>query len=684
MSVSPPIELVGWALDLLRLGGWPTTTENLTAVVAWARAEGGHNVNNAAWNPLNTTKPMPGAGNTGSQGNIKVYVSRAQGLEATVATIRLNYYTAVVAALRAGNNAVAVCTAVGASPWGTHAHTSAGAGCVDLIPSARRQVAASGSGSSGGGSGGAFGTLGDAVAGALAGAFGTSSSTPGSIAAHTSAGGALAGPAPDRNLPSLPAVGVGLANVQLTGKGLWADVEDAVIAGRLSTSSSETTLLELTLEDPGHMILASRVLDADTFVLWGDLTVQLATLEATAGSSGRGGLVAGFSAADVNTLRERKGPILLANTSTSELVAVMAHTVGLKVVAQQTHQRAALWVLGYRPDPPKTVDPVTGEETTDPNAAAGQEAETWWDAIARFAKEEGFLAFECAGVLYYGKPSWLIKTLPVRAVAYDPVGDNGTRGLLACTARRTYPETTGAIATVELSLTLDAELLGDGRGWLPGTALELTGLPTFDGRYMVTALDVDVVAGTAELTAATPIDPPAEGPPDPPNTGQDGAVDTSIDPDATASPVGSPSANAGGWFHPLAGKGKWGHDFAEKGHTGADGKPHTHAGVDITVAVGTPVYAAKAGRLVSYEGGHGGYGNLISIDHAGGFQTRYAHVSRFARHVKGDEVRAGELIGYSGGKRGAAGAGNSTGPHLHFEVRLNGKAVNPDTYYPGQ
>lgn len=98
-----------------------------------------------------------------------------------------------------------------------------------------------------------------------------------------------------------------------------------------------------------------------------------------------------------------------------------------------------------------------------------------------------------------------------------------------------------------------------------------------------------------------------------------------------------------------------------------------HAGVDWAAPTGTPVYAAYAGT-VSSAGVAGGYGNLVRLDHPGGRQTRYAHLSRFAEGLTvGKQVAAGELIGYVGT------TGNSTGPHLHFEVRVGEAPVDPLT-----
>lgn len=94
-----------------------------------------------------------------------------------------------------------------------------------------------------------------------------------------------------------------------------------------------------------------------------------------------------------------------------------------------------------------------------------------------------------------------------------------------------------------------------------------------------------------------------------------------------------------------------------------------HAGVDWAAPTGTPVVAAFAGR-VDFAGDGGGYGNLVKIAHPGGFETRYAHLSKFAT-TQGKDVAAGELIGYIGT------TGLSTGPHLHFELRQRGEALDP-------
>lgn len=94
-----------------------------------------------------------------------------------------------------------------------------------------------------------------------------------------------------------------------------------------------------------------------------------------------------------------------------------------------------------------------------------------------------------------------------------------------------------------------------------------------------------------------------------------------------------------------------------------------HRGVDLALAQGSPIYAADSGT-VYFAGDGGGYGNLVKVDHGNGMQTYYAHCSSLLV-TSGQKVSRGEKIALTGS------TGNSTGPHLHFEVIINGKCIDP-------
>lgn len=101
-------------------------------------------------------------------------------------------------------------------------------------------------------------------------------------------------------------------------------------------------------------------------------------------------------------------------------------------------------------------------------------------------------------------------------------------------------------------------------------------------------------------------------------------------------------------------------------------RDHTHQGLDIAAPTGTKIKAAASGTI-SYSGEKGGYGNLIIIDHGNGITTYYGHCSRLIAKV-GEKVDAGDIIAEVGS------TGNSTGSHLHLEIRKNGIYVNPTNY----
>lgn len=99
------------------------------------------------------------------------------------------------------------------------------------------------------------------------------------------------------------------------------------------------------------------------------------------------------------------------------------------------------------------------------------------------------------------------------------------------------------------------------------------------------------------------------------------------------------------------------------------GRGAMHTGLDFRAGYGSPIHAAAKGRI-SFVGQRAGYGKVVEISHGNGLMTRYAHMSAFRARV-GQKVAAGAVIGAIGS------SGRSTGPHLHFEVRINDRAVNP-------
>lgn len=102
--------------------------------------------------------------------------------------------------------------------------------------------------------------------------------------------------------------------------------------------------------------------------------------------------------------------------------------------------------------------------------------------------------------------------------------------------------------------------------------------------------------------------------------------------------------------------------------------PRMHSGLDFTAPVGTPIFSTGKGKVVAVEFNGGGYGNHVIIDHGYGYQSHYAHMSRFNCKV-GQEVNRGDMIGFVGN------TGKSTGPHLHYEIIYNGEKIDPVHFF---
>lgn len=224
----------------------------------------------------------------------------------------------------------------------------------------------------------------------------------------------------------------------------------------------------------------------------------------------------------------------------------------------------------------------------------------------------------------------------------------------------------------------------------PGITIQLNDLGPATGKYLVAGFKRSLMGinGTCSLTIPQPELP------EPKSSDADLSIEDTFEPglvtDGTDSGGGTgttPSDRAliTDAFGNIAGIKTWvwptnGHRITGKYGTHRDKpKPHTHAGVDIGVHKGSPVYAAGKG-VVTYVGYKGGAtGNLIVIKHDGGLTSLYMHVYSFNCY-QGQSVQAGDNIGKSGGHPGDPGAGDSQGDHLHFQMNLNGKPVDPAKY----
>lgn len=135
----------------------------------------------------------------------------------------------------------------------------------------------------------------------------------------------------------------------------------------------------------------------------------------------------------------------------------------------------------------------------------------------------------------------------------------------------------------------------------------------------------------------------------------------------TSSKTSSAKANLGiSLIRPISGT------ITSRFGAGSSIRRSSHTGLDISAPTGTSIKAAASGT-VTFSGYKGSYGNMIVISHGNGVQTYYAHCSKLYAKV-GQQVSQGQSIAAVGS------TGNSTGPHLHLEVRVNGVAYNPQNY----
>lgn len=146
----------------------------------------------------------------------------------------------------------------------------------------------------------------------------------------------------------------------------------------------------------------------------------------------------------------------------------------------------------------------------------------------------------------------------------------------------------------------------------------------------------------------------------------------SVNMNSGSPPVFPPSGMQGGSVMPVQGKVTSGFGPRNAPMAGASSN---HKGMDIAASMGTPIRAARSG-VVKFAGQQRGYGNTVIVDHGNGQETLYAHASKLLARV-GQQIGAGDIVGAVGS------TGNSTGPHLHFEVRYGGQAINPQGFLNG-
>lgn len=278
-----------------------------------------------------------------------------------------------------------------------------------------------------------------------------------------------------------------LGKLIVMGGRLRADIAEAVTSASLSLSSSEVTQLTLTIVDNDFDVLRSGLFSAGTPTKRGSrcdyagLDLEVRAIEIAARGTDNVLTITARSVGAGNARRKR-GAHVRRNLTPTQYVALGAKACGLKFTGQPSAKRKS---IGRKKD------------------------ETEWDTWQRLAQELGYVCFEAAGRVYFGKPTWLIDKTETIRVAW--------KGRRTGDAIDELPNCRRSGDDAKRAAQVSAKLRGDlGEDALPGMRFVLDGVPTFDGAYMVDSVTLDLAEGTAAaVSASTPINPKPQPPPKP-------------------------------------------------------------------------------------------------------------------------------------------------------------------------
>lgn len=310
--------------------------------------------------------------------------------------------------------------------------------------------------------------------------------------------------------------------------------------------------------------------------------------------------------------------------------------------------------------------PVDIETGADPiiELATPDDANVW-EALGQIASEVGWRRLVVANRLLIGSEEWLASRTPPIAIR----------------------EGAGGVDRIEFDFLVGedssrASVTCDAKTWAapPSQAVEITGLGPASGVWLVTGVSRKLGSTQARVELGRVQSPLAEPVPPPPPENYDDSGLPTYDPgtggvttpgvsDLPAVQTGAVSAD--GWIWPMPGRIASG--FGPRKSPGGIGSKN-HAGIDIAGPTGTPIVAMKGGT-VTVAGTAGGYGNAVYIDHGGGLFSRYGHMQRVLC-TRGQRVAQGQTIGL------CDSTGNSTGPHVHAEIRPGDVAQDPLKFLP--
>lgn len=425
-------------------------------------------------------------------------------------------------------------------------------------------------------------------------------------------------------------------DMMVMGSKVKSNIKDLVLTSEFSGGIGATTELDIKVLDADQKLLKSNVFKKGNAVSYMDFPMVISVVS-TSAVSGQPALQVQARAKGVHDLKNRRGEKVMTKKSASEFVIAECKAVGMDYIVQGSTRRTS----------------VSRDVPQEDEKYETEEHPSSWTTFKRLANEEGFIVAECANVLYFCKPTWLIKkTSPVPVkVTYKGRESEAPLNYPKCRSSLDSKKTT---VNVELPITRSHQSR-------VGRCLKLSGVPFYDGNYIISNFNYSLSGKTTALsiTAETPIDPEAN----PPRKPQDAST-----------------ATGASRFDTLVGGGGFSKPLASLSVTARFGQPGSwaagrHTGVDYRASTGTPVYAVYDGVTVSPTWGSE-YGNHVVLETQFG-RWGYCHLSRIAVPV-GTQVKSGQLLGYAGN------TGRSFGPHLHLELRRSPFAYNNVVHDPTQ
>lgn len=268
-----------------------------------------------------------------------------------------------------------------------------------------------------------------------------------------------------------------LGKLVVLGRTYTRDLERATLSGSVSLSRTEISQLDLIVADPTDRYLRSRLFELGGQIDYDDLLLAVAALE-TATQDGVNVLKVTGRSWRAQRMRKRTGKLVERNTSPTSYMHRRARDAGYKFLGEPSAKR-------------NTVARATGDQP-----------ENDWQTGQRLANELGYVAFESGNTYMFGRPTWIMQRAP--RVAVDAKTTAGVLGRPVC-RRTTDDPRRFATATLEVTTELAARVL-------PGMRLDLTGVPTFDGAYLIDSVTIPLSdTGVASITASTPTNPEPQG-----------------------------------------------------------------------------------------------------------------------------------------------------------------------------